>query len=157
MTTPTLRLYHSFTRFPAGKWIFSRAVCWRAPYFASIRPSVLSMEPGRTRWSMRKRRAVHNHIGTVHALAVGNLCELAAGTLMECTVPADQRWIPKGMQIEYLKKAETDLVAEATLAPEFHGQLGDLPIEVVARDREQQAVVRATIYMYVSEKPKRGA
>jgi hypothetical protein len=31
---------------------------------------------------MRKRRGVLNHIRTVHALAVGNLCELAAGMVM---------------------------------------------------------------------------
>ena len=37
--------------------------------------------------SLRKRRAVLNHIGTVHAIAMANLCELACGMLMEVTIP----------------------------------------------------------------------
>ena len=54
---------------------------------------------------MKKRRAVENHIGTVHALAMGNLCELAAGMCTEVTIPVGMRWIPRGMTIEYLAKA----------------------------------------------------
>ncbi|MCC5810582.1 MAG: DUF4442 domain-containing protein [Ectothiorhodospiraceae bacterium] len=148
----TLQLYRSLAGRPGGKWLFARAVCLRAPYFGSIRPRVLAMEPGRSRWSMRKRRAVHNHIGTVHALAMGNLCELAAGTLMECTVTPDQRWIPKGMDIRYLKKAETDVTAEATLAPELHGKTGDLPVNVDVTNTAGEIVAQATISMYVSER-----
>ena len=58
---------------------------------------------------MRKRRAVQNHIGTVHAIAMCNLAEMAAGTLTEISIPASMRWLPKGMQVQYLRKAETDV------------------------------------------------
>jgi hypothetical protein len=34
--------------------------------------------------------------------------------MTEVTVPTSHRWIPKGMTVEYLKKAETDLIAIAT-------------------------------------------
>jgi len=57
---------------------------------------------------------VLNHIGTVHAIAMCNMAELAGGTMTEVTVPATHRWIPKGMTVEYLKKAETDLIAIAS-------------------------------------------
>lgn len=43
-----------------------------------------------------------------------NMAELAGGTMTEVTVPSTHRWIPKGMTVEYLKKAETDLIAVAT-------------------------------------------
>ena len=42
-----------------------------------------------------------------------NMAELAAGIMSEATVPASHRWIPKGMTVEYLKKAGTDLRAVA--------------------------------------------
>jgi Domain of unknown function (DUF4442) len=42
------------------------------------------------------------------------MAELAGGTMTDATVPNTHRWIPKGMQVEYLKKANTDLVAIAT-------------------------------------------
>ena len=66
---------------PFGKAIFSRAVCFKAPYFGTISPRFAELQPGRARVSMRKRRAVQNHIGTVHAIAMCNLAELAAGTV----------------------------------------------------------------------------
>ena len=33
--TPLLRLYRRMQAWPAGQWLFSRAVCLKAPYFAS--------------------------------------------------------------------------------------------------------------------------
>lgn len=150
--SPTLRLYRSFARFPGGKWLFACAVCWRAPYFSSIRPQVVELERGRSVWRMRKRRAVQNHLGTVHALAMGNLCEIAAGLVMEASVPTGKRWIPKGMQIDYLRKATTDVSAEAAVAADACAMNGDVPVEVAVRDAAGEMVVRAVITMYVSAK-----
>ncbi len=146
-----LNLYDGFSRLPGGRGLFSRLICFRAPYFSTIQPRVEELKPGKSVWRMRKRRAVQNHIGTVHALAMGNLCEMAAGMLMEASLPANRRWIPKGMNIEYLAKAKTDLVAEA-VHDNLDDAVGDVPIEVVVRDTEGAAVVRATINMYVSDK-----
>src|SRR4051812_22626770 len=102
-------MWRRLSAMPGGKWIFSRLVCWRAPYFASIHPRFEELRSGYCEVHIKKRRAVLNHIGTVHAIAICNMAELAAGTMMEVTLPASQRWIPKGMTTEYLKKAETNL------------------------------------------------
>jgi len=101
---------------------------------------------------MPNRRAVHNHIGTVHALAVGNLCELAAGTMMEATLPPSHRWIPKGMQIEYLRKAETDLVARCAWTADVADVGEEVPVVVSVTDESGNEVTRATIRMWVSPK-----
>lgn len=152
-TTPsTLRIYQRLNRLPAGAWLFSKALCWKAPYFSTIKPRVRLLEPGLSQWSLKKRRAVQNHIGSVHALAMGNLCEICAGTAMEASLPAGKRWIPKGMQIDYLKRAMTDLVGEARLAPEALQHDGDVPVQVEVKDRQGDPVVRATITMYVSSR-----
>src|SRR3546814_8939632 len=66
MPASVLTLYRRITRWPAGHWLFSRAVCFKAPYFASIRPRIELLEPGRCVASLRHRRAVTNHLGTVH-------------------------------------------------------------------------------------------
>ena len=102
---------------------------------------------------MRKRRAVENHIHTVHALAMGNLCELAAGMVTEVTLPVTMRWLPRGMTIEYLRKAESDVTATARLSKlEWTGTSENLAVPVSIIDANGSEVVRAVITMYVSLK-----
>lgn len=45
----------------------------------TIRPHILAMKPGMSIIRMKQRWGVHNHIGTVHAIAVCNLVELTMG------------------------------------------------------------------------------
>ena len=52
-----------------------------------------------------KRRAVENHLGTVHVIAIVNGLEMAMGTVAEASIPAHLRWIPKGMEVSYTAKA----------------------------------------------------
>ena len=133
-----------------GRWLFSRLVCLKAPYFASIRPVFDVLEPGRAVAHFRKRRAVCNHIGTVHAIAMANLCELVAGTVTEVSLPTSMRWIPRGMQIGYLEKAETDVRAEATLPAIDEGRAQDVVVPVDLTDLNGTRVVHADITMYIS-------
>jgi acyl-coenzyme A thioesterase PaaI-like protein len=150
-TQPTLATFQSMSRLPLGRHLFSRALCLKAPYFSSIRPLVCELRPGHCEVRMKKRRAVTNHIGTVHAIAMCNMAELSGGLVTEVSLPASQRWIPKGMTVEYLKKAETDLVASARplVDPEgFTG--GEFPVEVVVQDQAGDTVFRARIAMWVS-------
>ena len=137
-----------------GRWLFSRVVCIKAPYFGSIRPVFDILEPGRATARMRKRRAVTNHIGTVHAIAMANLCELVAGTMTEVSLPTSMRWIPRGMQIDYLDKAQTDLSATATFPEINEGEAQDIVVPVAVTDSDGKVVVRADITMYVSPRSK---
>lgn len=138
---------------PCGKWAFSRLVCWKAPYFNSINPKFKELRPGYCEVYMAKRRRVLNHIGTVHAIAMCNMVELAGGTMTDVTIPATYRWIPKGMTVEYLAKAETDLRAVAKLdpIPEFVAAT-ELPVTVNVIDTANKTVLRAVILMWVSLK-----
>ena len=139
---------------PFGKALFSRVVCWKAPYFGTISPRFEELRPGFARVSMKKRRGVQNHIGTVHAIAMCNLAELAAGTMTEVSIPAAMRWLPKGMQVEYLKKAETGVEATATLADVAEGPGREVPVTVEIRDAAGVVVCRAVITMWVSPRRK---
>ena len=150
-----LSLYESLRRYPMGRALFSRAVCVRAPYFSSIRPLVSELTPRLCEVRMRKRRAVTNHIGTVHAIAMCNMAELAAGLMTDATIPGTHRWIPKGMTVEYLKKAETDLVARGTpLREPDWGTAGEYPVLVEVKDAADSVVFRARVTMWVT--PKKG-
>lgn len=148
-----LRLYRRLERRPLGRRLFSLAVCWKAPYFRTVRPVFVALAPGRGEVRARNRRAVHNHIGTFHAIACCNLAELAAGTTVEVSLPRTHRWIPKGMTVAYLAKAETDLRAVATV-PDLAGLGVDESREVVVPvdvlDERGATVVHADITMWIS-------
>jgi uncharacterized protein (TIGR00369 family) len=149
-----LRAWQKLEGKPLGKTLFSRFVCFKAPYFGTIDPRFEELRPGYARVSMRKRRAVTNHIGTVHAIAMCNLAELAAGTMTEVSIPSTMRWLPKGMQVDYVRKASSDVVATATLPEVADGEGRDVPATVEIKDRAGELVCRATITMWVSPRRK---
>jgi acyl-coenzyme A thioesterase PaaI-like protein len=151
--SPVLALWSRLSAWPGGRWLFSRLICLKAPYFSSVRPTFVALRPGYCAVAIRKRRAVQNHLGTVHAIAMCNMAELAAGIMTEATVPASHRWIPKGMSVDYLKKAGTSLtaVAEVTPLPVFAGA-AELPVPVDIMDSGGGVVCRAVIRMWVSPK-----
>ena len=154
MAINVLNLYQRVSGFPGGRWLFTRVVCFRVPYFGSIRPQIVELRPGTARVSMKKRRSVQNHLGGVHALAMGNLCELAAGMMTEVTMPRNMRWIPRGMTIHYLGQARSDVSAEARLELREYNQKEDVVVEVEVKDREGTRVVRAEITMYISPRDR---
>lgn len=148
--SPALRSWKALSGTAPGRWLFSRLVCLKAPYFGSISPVFDVLEPGRAVARIRKRRAVTNHIGTVHAIAMANLCELVAGTVTEVSVPRSMRWIPRSMTIEYLARAGSNLVGEAVMPAFSEGESQDIAVPVVVTDERGQCVVRAEITMYLS-------
>jgi acyl-coenzyme A thioesterase PaaI-like protein len=158
MANKTLALYDRMRRWPAGQWLFSRGICFKAPYFGSIRPQITVLEPGRCEATLRHRRAVTNHLGTVHAIALCNLAELAGGMVTEASLPDGMRWIPKGMTVEYRKKAVGTMHGVATPAiPVVAADAGyELPVIVDVTDPAGDLVFRATIAMWLSPKPPRG-
>jgi acyl-coenzyme A thioesterase PaaI-like protein len=147
---PALRAWMRLQRTGLGRWLFSWIVARRAPYLRTIKPRFLELQPRLCRVWFRKRRAVENHIGTVHALAIGNLCELAAGMCTEVTIPAGMRWIPRSMTIEYLAKAATDVTATARLEKGEWTGAETVGVPVTVTDAAGTEVVRAVINMYVS-------
>ncbi len=153
----TLTIWKRMEATALGRWIFSRIVCSKAPYFSSISPVFINIQAGHCTVSMRKRRAVQNHLGTVHAIAMCNMAELAGGMMTDVSIPRTHRWIPMGMTVQYLKKAKTDLVATATpispLSDETYNVEGEFPVHVEVRDTDGQTVFTAQITMKVSRKP----
>ncbi|XQA70738.1 hotdog fold domain-containing protein [Xanthomonas sacchari] len=147
-----LSIYRRMQRWPAGSWLFARAVCFKAPYFASIAPRITVLQPGRCEARIAHRRRVSNHIGTVHAIALCNLAELAGGLMVDASLPPSMRWIPKGMQVEYRSKALGPMHAVATpdVAIVAAGRGYDLPVSVEIRDTRGQVVCVARIAMWVS-------
>ena len=147
----TLKLYNRVKDLPAGKWIFTKGLCIVAPYFGSIKPRFDELKPNFCQISMKKRRKVQNHIGTVHAIAMCNMAELAGGTMTDISVPKGARWIPAGMTVKYVAKAKTDLVAVADGSDLDWTVNGDVIVPVVVKDLNGTTVFTADITMNIKQ------
>jgi acyl-coenzyme A thioesterase PaaI-like protein len=151
--TTTYRMWKCLAGRPGGTRLFSAAAMVRVPYFASIAPHVVRMEPGFAEVAVPKWFFVYNHLHTVHAIASCNAAEIAMGMVMEATVPTSHRWIPKSMNVHYLEKATTSLRAQARLDPPDFTAITDgteivMPVSVV--DKSGSEVVHADITCWVT-------
>jgi acyl-coenzyme A thioesterase PaaI-like protein len=133
--------------------MFSLLFAQKAPYFATIRPRFVDIRPNRAELVIPKRRRVHNHIGTVHAIALCNGLEAAMGALAEATIPPGKRWIPKGMEVSYTAKADSDITCVAETDPgQWASDDPDLPVRVHAVRRDGTVVVQGVIRLWVTPK-----
>lgn len=133
----------------AGPEQFSKLICQMAPYFSTINPEFIELKPNYSEARVIKCREIQNHIGTVHAIAMCNLAELVAGTLTDATIPEGARWIPKGMTVQYIAKAKTDIRGVATAEGVNFSESGDKVIRVDVFDTENTVVFHADITMDV--------
>ena len=102
---------------PGGGVVMGRMLGMLAPYTGTIRPEVVTLEPGFASIRLRDRRAVRNHLNSVHAIALMNLGEVATGTALLFTIPDEARGIITHLGMDYLKKARGTLTADCTCPP----------------------------------------
>ena len=151
-----LDLWNKTTALPGGKRLFSIAFAQKAPYFATIRPRFVEIRPNRAELVIPKRRGVHNHLGTVHAIALCNGLEAAMGALAEATIPADKRWIPKGMDVSYTAKATSDITCIAETDPEqWETDDPDLHVRVRGERADGEVVITGVIKLWVTPRPQK--
>ena len=150
--TKVMSLYNRVSRLPFGNKIFSKMVSRMAPYFATVKPIISELNVNRCVCLIKKRKAVHNHIQTVHVIAICNGLEMAMGVMAEASIPHHLRWIPKGMSVDYTAKAGSDITCVAEVKPE-QWVPGDMFVPVTAYDTDGVVVVQGTIKLWISEKP----
>jgi acyl-coenzyme A thioesterase PaaI-like protein len=155
----TYALYRSLSRLPLGigQRVFSYAFARRARYFSTIRPAFIDVGPNHAALRLKDRKAVHNHIGTVHAIAVCNGLEAAMGALAEATTPEGMRWLPKGMEVSYLAKSSSDLLCEANTTPADWAAAPDVPVRVKATRADGTVTVEGVIRLWVTPGPEPSA
>lgn len=138
-----------------GKAAFSAAFALKAPYFRTIAPRVQAMEPHRGVVRIKKWWGVQNHIGTVHAIAIANGMEMAMGLLAEATTPDTMRWIPKGIQLDYVAKTPGDVECVAETSPGDWAQEPPFTVDVRVTGRlvaDGTVAVRGVIPIHVSSR-----
>ena len=138
---------------PGGKLLFSRMVGRMAPYTGTIHPYVSVLRTGYCEVQMHDRRAVRNHLDSIHAVALVNLAEIAGNVALAYSLPDDGRFIVSGLEIEYVKKARGTItgIGESPVPRTSARAAYDVPVTL--RDESGDEVARAVLHSLVGPKP----
>jgi len=112
-----VKMWTKFGHSSIGRIFFNFMLGRLVPYSGNIKAEVLTLGDGEVTIAMKDRRAVRNHLKSIHAIALANLGELASGLAMFSKVPSSTRAIVVDLEIKYLKKARGRLLATGKASP----------------------------------------
>lgn len=140
---------------PALSFVMGKVI----PFAGTSGTRVEKLTPNECVIVMRNKRKVQNHIGSVHAAAMGLLAESATGFMTGLTVPDDRIIVIRSMQLEYQKRATGDMKATASFSDEQvefikNNPKGDITVPVVITDATGTETVKATMIWAWTPKKK---
>jgi len=118
------------------------------PFAGTARLKFELLTPEKVVVSIKNRRRVRNHIRGLHAAAMALLAETATGFCVGLNVPDDKLPLIKTLRVDYLKRAQGDLRAVATLRPEQVEAIrtlenGEVTVPVTITDSSDSEPIRA--------------
>ena len=135
------RLVHRFDGLPVGlrALVVTFAFGGTVRFVRTAGVRFLELQEERAVLVLPNRRKVQNHIHTAHAAAVALLGETATGAVFGMTVPDDKVPLLKSMRIDYVKRSQGDIRAEAHLPLELRMRIlseekGDVAVPVRITD-----------------------
>ena len=140
-----LKAWRTLSPLPGGRWMFTQLVKWMIPYTGSVSPRVEILEPGYARISIKQRRGLEQHLGSIHAIALMNVAEFASGAAMTTALPAGYRGIVTKMSIEYFKKARGIVTAESRPTLPNLTVEGEYDFTSEITDQKGDLIARATV------------
>ena len=147
-----LELWNKFSKFPGGRFLFSKFLGSFVPYTGSVHPEVLELSAGYAKVRIRDRKAHRNHLESIHAVALMNSAEIASGLALMTAIPKDARGILKSFSIDFSKKARGSLTSEAQQTPITSNEKKDYKIEVEVKDSSGDVVCSASALWRVGPK-----
>ncbi|OFC69756.1 DUF4442 domain-containing protein [Alteromonas confluentis] len=128
-------------RFPAGvsRWLMTTMFRHKVKLAGTAKLDILGSDLKSVTFNIKNRKKVQNHIGSVHAAAMALLAESATGFIVGVNLPGDKLPLIKSMNLQYVKRAQGDMQAEAMLTDEqialMHSQeKGEVMVAVKVTD-----------------------
>lgn len=132
---------------PAGarSSILSKAFGKVVPYVGTTGIYYETVDPNQVVVSLNNNKAVQNHIGSIHAVAVTLLAETATGFILGLNLPSDRVLLIKSYSVNFYRPLRKGQVAAiATLSDEqrldiLNQPKGEMVIPCVINDRESDS------------------
>lgn len=138
----------SITKYlPAGARsnILSKAFGKVVPYVGTTGIYYETVEPNQVVVSLNNTKAVQNHIGSVHAVAITLLAETATGFILGLNLPTDRVLLIKSYSVNFyrpIKKGQMAAIASLSDAQRLdilNTPKGEMVIPCVIQDRESDS------------------
>ena len=125
--------------------ILSKAFGKVVPYVGTTGVYYETVEPNKVMVSLNNSKAVQNHIGSIHAVAITLLAETATGFILGLNLPSDRVLLIKSYSVNFyrpIKKGQ--MAAIASLSDEqrldiLNTPKGEMVIPCVIHDRESDS------------------
>ncbi len=129
----------------ARSGILSKAFGKVVPYVGTTGVYYETVEPNQVVVSLNNTKAVQNHIGSIHAVAITLLAETATGFILGLNLPSDRVLLIKSYSVNFyrpIKKGQ--IAAVASLSDEqrldiLNTPKGEMVIPCVIHDRESDS------------------
>lgn len=156
------KMYEKFEFLPKNvqNRLFSLAFGRTVKFFGTSGLQFEEVSTGKARIIIKNRSKVQNHIGGVHAAAMGLLVESATGAVVGMNLPDDKLPLCKSMNVNFVKRSTGDMWATATLTPEQIASMhtedkGEVNVKVEVIDEAGVAPIEAElIWAWIPKKRK---
>jgi len=129
-------------------WLLTKVFGTAIKFAGTAKVEINYLSHQESRLTIKNRKRVQNHIGSVHACAMALLAESATGYIVGMNVPDDRVPVIKSMHIDYVKRATGDLKAVAHLTDEQLQQIlttekGEVTVAVTITDEKGVEPIKA--------------
>ena len=125
--------------------ILSKAFGKVVPYVGTTGVYYETVEPNQVVVSLNNTKAVQNHIGSIHAVAITLLAETATGFILGLNLPSDRVLLIKSYSVNFYRPIKRgQIAAVASLSDEqrldiLNTPKGEMVIPCVIHDRESDS------------------
>lgn len=126
-------------------FVLTKAFSKIVPYVGTTGVVYEEVSPNKLVVSLENKKAVQNHIGSVHAVAVTLLAETATGFVLAVNLPSDRVLLVKSYEVNFYRPVKKGQIAAiATLSDEQRQYILDTPkgemvIPCVIEDRNSDS------------------
>ncbi len=149
------RLWLQCNHWPLGGQLFSWVLNHKIPYSGNLRARVRELSPGHCLLEIRERRALRNHLRSLHALALANAGELCSGLALHTLLPNHQRGIVLEICTRYLHKGRGRLQARGRVLDPLPETEGEIRVLGEIRDGAGEIVSVTEVRWKIGLQPQR--